>query len=125
MRLFGPSEKDQTLRLLKQLTPKCPSCKFYCKSINVTCKTEHDACTIKRQEISPPLEINCKDFESRTKGIDIAICADDGSKIVNNVDLVHIYEEGKIQFLIQREGTDLKSRGEGTIKYYITLHCEK
>jgi len=117
--------KKETIRLLRQLEIKCIKCKFYCRSINITCNSRHDVCTIKGEEINPLKETNCNKFKDRTKDIDITIKANDGSKIINTVDLVHLFERDKIHFSLKREGKDLLTGTEDAIiNYGVTLKVE-
>lgn len=70
------------------------------------------------------MEINCKDFQDRIRNVDIGITAHDGSKIINTVDLVNIFDRGEIKYTLLRKGKDLKTGKDGTANYHVKLRAE-
>jgi len=74
--------------------------------------------------MDPEKMAKCDNYEKSIRIAQITIRPDDGNKIISKVDLVHLYDNKEIKFLIKQQGEDLLGRGPGTIKYNMRLYLE-
>jgi hypothetical protein len=118
--------KDQVIDLLKN--ESCRSCKYFCSSFDTTRKTEFNVCTFDAKNgciLDPEKMIKCENYEKGIRVAQITIRADDGNKIISKLDLVHLYDNKEVRFLLQQEGNDLRSGGPGIISYHMRLQMDR